>query len=183
MGLAPAGDARRSCGALAISRPVRSRQRRSGRRHRDSRVEVRWMDADAHARGPRVPAQASSATVHRRGRRARPRRASVTARRAPTRSASTERTPEARVREFMAGIDASVVVTGHVHVQLRPRRRWNPADRAREASGLPYEAGPGARLGAPRSRGRAAAHRIRRRGAPSRRCARRTIRASRRSSS
>ena len=28
----------------------------------------------------------------------------------------TERTPAERVREFMAGIDASVVVTGHVHV-------------------------------------------------------------------
>ena len=28
----------------------------------------------------------------------------------------TERTPAQRIHEFMAGIDASVVVTGHVHV-------------------------------------------------------------------
>ena len=56
----------------------------------------------------------------------------------------TERTPAERVREFMAGVDASVVVTGHVHVSydrvVDGIRTIGPG-----SVGLPYEAGPGAR--------------------------------------
>jgi len=56
----------------------------------------------------------------------------------------TERTPAQRIHEFMAGIDASVVVTGHVHVSydrvVDGIRMVGPG-----SVGLPYEAGPGAR--------------------------------------
>ena len=56
----------------------------------------------------------------------------------------TERTPAERVREFMAGVDASAVVTGHVHVSydrvVDGIRTIGPG-----SVGLPYEAGPGAR--------------------------------------
>jgi putative phosphoesterase len=56
----------------------------------------------------------------------------------------TERTPAVRVHEFMAGIDASVVVTGHVHVSydrlVDGIRTIGPG-----SVGLPYESGPGAR--------------------------------------
>ena len=56
----------------------------------------------------------------------------------------TERTPAQRIHEFMAGIDASVVVTGHVHVSydrvVDGIRMIGPG-----SVGLPYEAEPGAR--------------------------------------
>jgi putative phosphoesterase len=56
----------------------------------------------------------------------------------------TERTPAVRVHELMAGIDASVVVTGHVHVSydrlVDGIRTIGPG-----SVGLPYESGPGAR--------------------------------------
>ena len=47
----------------------------------------------------------------------------------------TERTPAERVHEFMAGVDASVVVTAHVHVQLRPRRSTASGSSGPGASG------------------------------------------------
>jgi putative phosphoesterase len=53
----------------------------------------------------------------------------------------TERTPPERVREFMAGVDESVVVTGHVHLQLDRVvggvRLLSPG-----SVGLPYEGPP-----------------------------------------
>ena len=56
----------------------------------------------------------------------------------------TERTPAERVHEFMAGVDASAVVTGHVHVSydrvVDGIRTIGPG-----SVGLPYESGPGAR--------------------------------------
>ncbi len=56
----------------------------------------------------------------------------------------TERTPAERVREFMAGVDASAVVTGHVHVSydrvVDGIRTIGPG-----SVGLPYESGQGAR--------------------------------------
>jgi putative phosphoesterase len=55
----------------------------------------------------------------------------------------TERTPAERVREFMAGLDERVVVTGHVHVQYDRTvdgvRLLGPG-----SVGLPYEGEPGA---------------------------------------
>jgi len=56
----------------------------------------------------------------------------------------TERTPTERVRGFMAGVDASAVVTGHVHVSydrvVDGIRTVGPG-----SVGLPYESGQGAR--------------------------------------
>ena len=56
----------------------------------------------------------------------------------------TERTPAERVHEFMAGVDASAVVTGHVHVSydrvVDGIRTSGPG-----SVGLPYESGSGAR--------------------------------------
>jgi putative phosphoesterase len=56
----------------------------------------------------------------------------------------TERTPAERVREFMAGVEADVVVTGHVHVSYD-----RTVDGVRLLSpgsvGLPYEGEHGAR--------------------------------------
>lgn len=56
----------------------------------------------------------------------------------------TERTPIERVREFVDGIDASVVVTAHVHLSydrvVDGVRLVGPG-----SVGLPYERGPGAR--------------------------------------
>ena len=56
----------------------------------------------------------------------------------------TERTPAERVHEFMAGVDASAVVTGHVHVSydrvVDGIRTIGPG-----SVGLPYESEPGAR--------------------------------------
>ena len=55
----------------------------------------------------------------------------------------TERTPAERVREFMAGVDARVVVTAHTHVrydrQVDGIRLLNPG-----SVGLPYEGERGA---------------------------------------
>jgi predicted phosphodiesterase len=55
----------------------------------------------------------------------------------------TEQTPAERVREFMDGVDASVVVTGHVHVSydrvVDGVRLVGPG-----SVGLPCEGGPGA---------------------------------------
>jgi putative phosphoesterase len=55
----------------------------------------------------------------------------------------TERTPAVRVHEFMAGIDAGAVVSGHVHVSydrvVDGIRIIGPG-----SVGLPYESGPGA---------------------------------------
>lgn len=55
----------------------------------------------------------------------------------------TERTPAERVREFMAGVDARAVVTGHVHVSydrsLDGLRLVSPG-----SVGVPYEDPPGA---------------------------------------
>lgn len=55
----------------------------------------------------------------------------------------TVRTPEDRVRELSAGIDADVIVTAHVHVQYDRRvaglRLVSPG-----SVGLPYEGGQGA---------------------------------------
>src|SRR5262249_25362991 len=59
----------------------------------------------------------------------------------------TPRTPEARVREFMAGVPERVVVTAHVHVsydrEVAGVRLIGPG-----SVGRPYEGGRGAR-GAP----------------------------------
>jgi putative phosphoesterase len=56
----------------------------------------------------------------------------------------TDRTPAERVHEFMAGVDASAVVSGHVHVSydrvVDGIRTIGPG-----SVGLPYESGPGAR--------------------------------------
>ena len=56
----------------------------------------------------------------------------------------TERTPPERIHEFMADVDASAVVTGHVHVSydrvVDGIRTIGPG-----SVGLPYEPGPGAR--------------------------------------
>jgi len=56
----------------------------------------------------------------------------------------TERTPAERVREFMTGVDAHVVVTAHVHVSydrvVGEVRLVGPG-----SVGLPYEGPPGAR--------------------------------------
>jgi putative phosphoesterase len=56
----------------------------------------------------------------------------------------TERTPAERVREFMAGVDARVVVTAHVHVsydrEVDGLRLVGPG-----SVGLPYESGGSAR--------------------------------------
>jgi diadenosine tetraphosphatase ApaH/serine/threonine PP2A family protein phosphatase len=56
----------------------------------------------------------------------------------------TEQTSKERIDEFMAGIDARVVVTGHVHVSydrvVDGIRTVGPG-----SVGLPYEAGRGAR--------------------------------------
>ena len=56
----------------------------------------------------------------------------------------TERTPAERVHEFMAGVDARAVVTGHVHVSydrvVDGIRTIGPG-----SVGLPHESGPGAR--------------------------------------
>ena len=56
----------------------------------------------------------------------------------------TERTPAVRVHEFMAGVDASAVVSGHVHVSydrlVDGIRTIGPG-----SVGLPYESGPGGR--------------------------------------
>ena len=58
----------------------------------------------------------------------------------------TQRTPPERVREFMAGVDERVVVTGHVHLQLDRLvagvRLVSPG-----SVGLPYEGLPGAYWG------------------------------------
>jgi putative phosphoesterase len=55
----------------------------------------------------------------------------------------TVETPEARVREFMAGIDEAIVATAHTHVQfdrcVGGVRSLNPG-----SVGLPYEGRPGA---------------------------------------
>jgi putative phosphoesterase len=55
----------------------------------------------------------------------------------------TERTPEDRVREFSAGVDADVIVTAHTHMQYDRRvaglRLVSPG-----SVGLPYEGLPGA---------------------------------------
>jgi putative phosphoesterase len=55
----------------------------------------------------------------------------------------TERTPPERVHEFMAGVDARVVVTGHVHVSydriVDGIRMLSPG-----SVGLPFEGPPGA---------------------------------------
>jgi putative phosphoesterase len=55
----------------------------------------------------------------------------------------TERTPEARVREFAEGVDASTFVTAHTHLQYDRRaaglRLVNPG-----SVGLPYGSEPGA---------------------------------------
>jgi putative phosphoesterase len=55
----------------------------------------------------------------------------------------TERTPPERVREFMAGVDERVVVTGHVHVR---HDRWVGGVRlvGPGSVGLPYEGERGA---------------------------------------
>jgi len=72
----------------------------------------------------------------------------------------TERTPPERVREFMVGLDAGVVVTAHVHVELRPSRGRCP-------TGQPGQCRAAVRrtarrvLGAPRPGCRASAHRVR----------------------
>jgi predicted phosphodiesterase len=56
----------------------------------------------------------------------------------------TERTPPQRIREFMAGIDADVLVTAHVHVSYERvvdgLRLVGPG-----SVGVPYESGHGAR--------------------------------------
>jgi putative phosphoesterase len=55
----------------------------------------------------------------------------------------TPETPEERVREFSAGVDERVIVTGHVHIQFDREvagiRSLNPG-----SVGLPYEGRPGA---------------------------------------
>ena len=55
----------------------------------------------------------------------------------------TVETPEARVREFMAGVEETIVATAHTHVQFDRRvgdvRLLNPG-----SVGLPYEGRPGA---------------------------------------
>ncbi len=55
----------------------------------------------------------------------------------------TVETPEARVREFMAGVEETIVATAHTHVQFDRRvgdvRSLNPG-----SVGLPYEGRPGA---------------------------------------
>ena len=55
----------------------------------------------------------------------------------------TVETPEARVREFMAGVEERIVATAHTHVQFDRRvgdvRSINPG-----SVGLPYEGRPGA---------------------------------------
>src|SRR3712207_8481918 len=44
----------------------------------------------------------------------------------------TARTPESRVREFMRGVDADVVVTGHTHVRYEDRKSTRLNSRSRQ---------------------------------------------------
>ena len=55
----------------------------------------------------------------------------------------TPETPEARVREFMQGVDERVVVSGHVHIQF-DREVAGVRSLNAGSVGLPYEGRPGA---------------------------------------
>ena len=104
LGLAAAGDARaRAC--AGDRRPASSGERGPLGRHR-ARGPGAVDGRAAHGRGRRLPRELR-ADGDGRGRRAR--RDVLLARlaRAPTRSASRERTPDARVREFMDGDGAA----------------------------------------------------------------------------
>ena len=161
--------------ALAI--PARFVRGNADRMRRQSRLEGRgpWMTQQHTPEDLRVPRRIR-ADGARRGRRP---RLTCFCHGSPRSDEEcvTERTPAERVREFMDGVDASAVVTAHVHVSYD--RVVDGSGRSGPGSvGLPYESGAGARTGrssAPTSSSGAPTTTSRRQW---RSCARRTIRGS-----